>query len=201
MMLRSLRVLLAAFLVVAPGGCAWRSGGVEHYLGPVLFRYNEPRADTAATHQVIAVGALAEGGSQWGLSLGVVQRTTVSPRFIGSTESAPSTRPVSWSSPFGALGQAEPGRWQLSLFYLRLTAAETAGLVARRLYGAQVVVGRELNAASIGMTAVTRVHMPDDALVLVDYDARAPMSAVFSVWPVGREQELPLSNVLEEVTP
>ena len=191
--------LLSMLLVAGLGGCAWRSASAEHYLGPVLFRYSEPRPDRAAIHQVVAIGALAEGGSQWGLTLGVVHRTSVVPRIVGVEEPVTAPTPVARWTPVDV--PPEPGRWNVSWFYLRLPAPRSMGLITRRLYGAQVIAGPELSAVSLGITAVTRVRVPDDALVHVIYDSHAPLSAVFSVWPVGPDGPLPFPDVLEEVMP
>jgi hypothetical protein len=40
-------------VALAVTGCAWRSGTVEHYLGPVSFRYTSPPCGKAYVSQII----------------------------------------------------------------------------------------------------------------------------------------------------
>jgi hypothetical protein len=145
---RSALVLLLATLPLH--GCVWRGGATEHYLGPVLFRYTPSQEDKPAINQVVALGVLGEGGRQWGLSLGVVERTTVSPQFIGGTEPGATPDSPRWSTPLNPLRSPAAGRWHLSPFYLRVHGVQPPGLLARRLYGFQLVAGPEARAASLG---------------------------------------------------
>jgi len=113
--------------------CAWRGGAAEHYLGPVLFRYSPPLEDRPAISQLVALGVFREGGRQWGLSLGGVERTTVSARLIGDMEPVATPKSPRWSTPLNLLGSPVPSRWTLSLFYLRVDGMQPPGLLARRL--------------------------------------------------------------------
>jgi hypothetical protein len=148
---RDLRSALLLLLVTLPlYGCAWRSGAAEYYFGPVLFRYSPPLEDRPAISQVTAIGVFGEAGRQWGLSLGVVARTTISPRLIGSTESGATPNSPRWSTPLNPLGAPVPGRWNFSLLYLRVDGMQPPGPLARQLYGLQLVAGPEVRAASLG---------------------------------------------------
>lgn len=195
-------VVLAGTLllaVLATGGCAWRSATAEYYLGPVLFRYGPPVDDRPATSEVMVIGLLGEGGQQWGLSFGVVERTTIAPRYVdGMTARDPADAPR-WSTPLSPLPPPVPGRWNLSLLYLRVDGLGPPALVTRRLHGLQLLAGQETNAASLGMVSSTRVDVPDNVVAFIDYDARSPMSARFSVWRTEVDEALPLTEILKEV--
>jgi hypothetical protein len=196
---RSALVLLLATLPLH--GCVWRGGATEHYLGPVLFRYTPSQEDKPAINQVVALGVLGEGGRQWGLSLGVVERTTVSPQFIGGTEPGATPDSPRWSTPLNPLRSPAAGRWHLSPFYLRVDGVQPPGLLARRLYGLQLLAGPEARAASFGMMSLMRIEVPDDAIALVRFDPNAPLTARFSVWRSRPDHELPLTDILEEMSP
>ena len=197
--LRSVLVLLIATLTLH--GCAWRSGAAEHYLGPVLFRYSPSLEDRPAISQVVAMGVFGEGGRQWGLSLGVVARITISPRLLDGTEPVATPNSPRWSTPLNPLGSPVPGRWNFSPFYLRVDRVQLPGLVARRLYGLQLVAGPEIHAVSLGMTSLMRVEVPNDAIALVRFDAHAPLAARFSMWRTRPDYNLPLTEILEEMSP
>ena len=198
-------VMRAAFVVLvvaySASGCAWRTATAEHYFGPVLFRYSPPEGDAPATNQVVAVGALGEAGRQWGMSLGVVERITVSPAYMRGTEREEAQQRPQWSMLLGGLVSPAPRRWTFSPVYLRVDEIGVPALVVRRLYGAQIVAGPEVRAASLGVVSLARVDVPDDAIALIDYDSRVPMAARFRVWRVGPDHELPPLHVLQEITP
>src|SRR5262245_42517768 len=65
---RAREVGAVLLLALVPVGCALRVGNVEHYIGPVLFRFRPPDAAVAAVSQVVRVGLAAEGGHQWGIA-------------------------------------------------------------------------------------------------------------------------------------
>ena len=71
--------------------------------------------------------------------------------------------------------------------------------MTRRLHGLQLLAGQETNAASLGMVSSTRVDVPDNVVAFIDYDARSPMSARFSVWRTEVDEALPLTEILKEV--
>src|SRR5262245_10621906 len=102
------------------GGCAWRTGVTEHYFGPVLFRYSAPRDDRAVATEVVSVGVLGEMGRQWGASVGVVDRVTVAPRYVGEAQADEAASHPRWSRPLSPLGPPAAERWSFSLLYLRV---------------------------------------------------------------------------------
>ncbi len=72
MMFGCLGLLLAPFF----SACAFRSGDMEHYIGPVLFRYAMPPNGNAYVGQVVRPGLSAEAGTSWGIAMGVSERIT-----------------------------------------------------------------------------------------------------------------------------
>jgi hypothetical protein len=192
--LGALTILLPAVLLA---GCAWRSASAEHYLGPVFFRYRDAGAAGPEISQIVAVGVLGEAGRQWGLSIGVIERTVVSP--LDKTETPTATRNPGRYSLF--TGVTRPGHWGLSPLYYRVQTARPPGLVVRRLHGLQLGAGPEVRGVSLGMVSLARLDAPDNAIAVVRYDARAPMNARFSLWRPRLDDELPLTEILEEVGP
>jgi hypothetical protein len=180
-----LRVAIV-LLVGLGGGCAWRSGGAEHYLGPVMFRHTAGAGGEAVVSQVRSLGLLAEGGRQWGLTLGMLDRITVAPR------TAPG--PV-WTAL--GVGPLVPERWHLSLAYLRGIGVPAAPLVVRRLYGAQLAAGVEATALSVGVIVRADMRPPDDAVTLLEFDAASPLRARLTVWPAA-EAAVRATEILEE---
>lgn len=190
-------------LVVAcsSSGCAWRTATAERYFGPVLFRFSPPEGDAPAINQVISIGIFGEAGRQWGISLGVVERLTVSPVYMRGTDPEEPLRQAHWSMLLGGLVSPAPRRWNFSPLYLRVDEVGTPALVTRRLYGAQIVAGPEERAASLGVVSLARVDVPEDAIAVIDYDSRAPMAARLRVWRVGADHELPPLHVIQEIKP
>ena len=193
---------LVVLLSILPlHGCAWRIGADEHYLGPVLYRYSPPLEDKPAISQVVAIGVLGESGRQWGLSFGVVERTTVSPQLLGGTDPGTSMNSPRWSTPLNPLGSPVPYRWHLSPFYLCVEGVQPLGLLARRLSGFQLASGPEVRAASLGIVSLIRIEVPTDAISLIRFDAHAPLATRFSVWRAHPDRDLPLTNILEGLNP
>ena len=194
------RVALAVLLIASSAaGCAWRTAAAEHYFGPLLIRFSPPEGDAPAVKQVLGLGLMGEGGHQWGFSVGVVERIAVWPAYGPGSKPEASHRPP-WSMLLAGRVAPASRRWHFSPFYARVGSSEPPVLVTRRLWGAQVVAGPEATAASLGIVSVTRVDVPDDAVSLVHYDARAPLAARFRVWRAGSNQELPPLHLIEEAT-
>ncbi len=198
---RTSSVMVQAALVVlvvacSLFGCAWRTATAEHYFGPVLFRVSW--LDGAApTSQVLAIGILAEGGRQWGVSLGVMERIAVSPVYMQGTDIEEPQRRPQWSA-LGAAVLPAVRHWMFSPVYLRVEEIGTPVLVARRLFGAQIVAGPEARAASLGVVSLAHVDVPDDAFSQIHFDSRAPMATRVRVWRAGPDHELPPVHLFEE---
>ena len=187
-----------AALVLLTGGCAWRTGQTEHYIGPVLFRYVEPPSGKARVSQVERLGIAGEMGRQWGLTLGLSGRTAVAPR---PADAAPATEPWRWSTPLCLLPPPEVGRWNLSLVYLREEGVPEPFFERRVVVGASALAGAEANAVSLGVTVRTQMDPPADAVSALRFDACSPMAAELAVWRANPGEELPVSDILKEVEP
>lgn len=189
-------VLVSAALVLA--GCAVRMGDVEHYVGPVLFRFRPPDETVGAVTQVIRLGVSGEAGSQWGVAAGVVDRVAVVAQSADG--SAPAMRPR-WTTPLSLLSPPSPGVWNVSLLYLRVDGMPRPTFVVRRMYGAEMTAGAETNALSIGWTARTRVEPPDHSFSVLRYDSRRPMDTVSVTWAADSPPDPAMWISNEEVTP
>jgi hypothetical protein len=176
--LRALAVGLVAVLLAS--GCAWRAGGVEHYVGPVAFRYRPADEARGSVSQVVRLGVALEGGAQWGVATGMIDRLACAPTTHGDDPDHGAPR---WVLPLSPLGPPTPGRWNVSLLYLRVEAMPAPLLVVRRMLGAEITLGGEANAASLGWTSRALVQPPPDALSLVRYDSRRPLDTVVAAWP------------------
>ena len=169
-------MLLTAALVLS--GCAVRMGDVEHYVGPVLFRFRPPDATVGAVTQVVRFGVAGEAGSQWGVAAGVVDRVAV----VAQPATGSSPGRARWTTPLSVLSPPSPREWNVSLLYLRVEGLARPTLVMRRTYGAEITAGAETSALSIGLTARTRVEPPDHSFSALRFDSRRPMDAVSMTW-------------------
>lgn len=191
-------ILLGVALSGALSGCALRVGHSEHYIGPVLFRYAHSAEGRTHVTQVLQLGPSAEAGTQWGVSLGVVERTAVAPHSAvgGESTEADTTR---WRTPFSPFAPPLADEWHFSVLYLRGDHIPTPCFLRRTVYGAAALIGSEVNALSIGVSTRTRMHPPYDAVSLLSFDARNPLDARLIVWPAGPTREIPVAAIRKEV--
>ena len=180
-------------------GCALRTGRTEHYIGPTFFRLAQPPQAQAYVTQVVQLGVAAEAGTQWGLSLGVVDRIAVAP-YCNCAESDTQGAKMEWSTPLGPFELPPAGRWGFSLLYLRAVNVPKPEFVRRALFGAAALAGSEVTAVSVGVTTRTRTSPRANAVSLLSFDARHPLETRFNVWPAGPGQRLPVETILKEVT-
>ncbi len=129
-------------LMVVLAGCAWRSQGVEHYFGPMLLRQQVGQERTRVLES--AGGPwFFEGGTQWGLSLGLHRRLLALP----PSKSAGSPR----RTVYLPLGDG----WYFSPFHTAVPTAQSGPrFVDRRLFGLQLGLGGEGNSLSLGFTSI-----------------------------------------------
>lgn len=194
------RLAYLAFCVVLPsGGCTWRSNGVEHYIGPVAFRYASPPKARAYVGQVVRWGIATEGGSSWGIALGRSERITVEPISSTDKERIPATERPRWQVPSGFFQLPGEGDWNLSLIYLRVDAVAVPTFFCRTIYGAEAVAGNETIAFSIGAVTRTQFSPPKNAFSKLHFDSARPMDAVGRVWPDISESSIPSSDLLREI--
>jgi hypothetical protein len=171
-------------------------GDVEHYVGPVLFRFRPPDETVGAVTQVIRLGVSGEAGRQWGVAAGVVDRVAV----VAQSADAPAMRPR-WTTPLSLLSPPSPGAWNVSLLYLRVDGMPRPTFVARRMYGAEMAAGAETNALSVGWTARTRVEPRDHSFSVLRFDSRRPMDAGSVTWAADAPPDPATWISNREVTP
>ena len=170
-------------VVVSSDGCSWRSGNVEHYWGPVLFRYATPPDGDSYVGEHVHFPILLEAGHQWGVVLGVQNRVVASPyRKDQPSADANAVGMAKWTMPFSFLGDPQPGRWNLSLLYLRCEYPFSPVFVSRSLIGLEVGIGGEANGLSVGISRTTEIRPATDGLYLFQYDSRSPLRTVFREW-------------------
>lgn len=183
--------MLPLVVVVLFPGCAWRTGNVEHYFGPVLFRYSDAAESACNVTDVLGLGILAEGGRQWGLSAGFVNRLAAAPR-----QQATQTQ---WTRPWSLWRTTTPREWNLSLLYLRGENVSSPLLVRRQLVGAGVLVGNEITALSVGYASRVNIAPRDDSFSIVVFDSSKPLASRCEVLPASAAEDGALFSALQEV--
>lgn len=171
---RTVSWLVAAVVaLILPAGCAWRMGGDEHYVGPVLFRHREAPPGGARVTEVVRVGLAFEGGHQWGMAVGLGRRISASAVDVcDESSSVPPLRIITWPPDRGA-------RWTFSPIYLRIENTPPPDFLGRSTYGFELAMGPELTALSIGATSRTRLVPPADSISRFVYDASDSLATRF----------------------
>jgi hypothetical protein len=182
-----------ATLALLTAGCAVRTGTADYYLGPMLHR-TAARCGETQVSQVLHIGALAEIGRQTGVAFGVVERVAVTPAQAEERECGNADA----TAPGGTVPRAQTDRWSFSPFFLRVPRRGEPRLVRRGITGAQLAVGPESTAVSLGGVFTTFVYPPDDAFGSVRFDAARPMETRLMVWTVRDDAPVPESSILEE---
>jgi hypothetical protein len=178
---------LALSIASSATGCAWRRGSDEHYFGPVIFRHRDAPVAEARITDIVRVGVLAEGGSQWGLAVGASRRIAAAP-LDGCADPAPAP-PMRASALLAAGGDG----WVFSPFYLRIENAPAPTFVSRTTYGAELTGGPEAAALSIGLTARTQLSPPEDSLTRFVYDSSRPLATRFIACRDVADRPLPFT--------
>ena len=174
-------------VVLSSTGCAWRRGGDEHYLGPVVFRHREPPEGEARITDIVRFGVLLESGSQWGIAVGATRRIAAAP-LDACADPAP-VAPIRTSALLAVGGE----RWTFSPFYLLVENAPPATFVSRTSYGAELTAGPEVAALSLGATFRTLLVPPADSLSRLVYDSSRPLATRFSACRDVPDRPLPLT--------
>lgn len=166
-------------LLLLPG-CVWRTKHADYVLGPSFFRSSPTAPGMPDVIQTLHGPVLWEGGQQWGMTIGAVQRVAVVPARAGAT-AAPTNNQA--GQPRGVWVSSEPGRWHFSLIYLRAPLRETPLLIQRSAVGVQLGGGTEQPAFSAGYSTTTATLPREHALHELDYDSRHPLEAKATVTP------------------
>jgi len=185
-------------LLLLASGCALRTGDTERYFGPVLFRFSDPRSAAAHVSQVRRLGVIGEAGTQWGLGAGYAERIAVAPLRLEGADASPGRAAPRWSRPLSLWPAPEPGRWNLSLLYLQVTAAPAPVMVSRTVYGIEATAGADALALSVGAVSRTWSRVPDNALVRLHFSAARPLQSSLRVWAGAEDADLPPDLLLEE---
>lgn len=171
-------------LLLAPffSACAFRSGNMEHYFGPVLFRYAMPPNGNAYVSQVIRPGLAAEAGASWGIAMGLSERITVSPVIVATEKKEqPATR-NHWLMPLAFSQTPTAGEWNFSLFYLRIEHEPGSFFLSRAIRGAEIVYGEEANNLTVGFAHKTLFTPPDNAMSKLRFEDAHPLESKATVW-------------------
>jgi hypothetical protein len=177
----------AVVLLGVASSCAIRTSSAEHYVGPILYRRGTPCRDGADVLQVVQLGGAGEAGRQWGVSLGLVERVSATPRD-GMQGCAAEPR-----------ADGERRRWHFSPLYTRFEHSEVPRFVHRSIIGTQAVAGVESTAVSLGIVSATLLLPPPDAFCSFHYDGSDPTGMRFTVWTVRPDTDVPEEDILKEV--
>jgi len=196
--MKSPLVASLSFVPALMSACAWRSGGVEHYVGPVSFRHVSPPQGKAYVSQVVRWGLSAEGGSSWGVSVGMSERIAVAPISSTGTEAATAIKLPRWSMPFGTVPRPTENAWHLSLLYLRVEDMPKPLFTSRTSCGVDAVIGEEASAFSIGYASRSRTMPPENAFSTLHFESSRPIEAQAKVWPDFSERSGLATDLVEE---
>ena len=186
-------------LAMLASACSWRSGGVEHYVGPVLFRYSAPPKGHAYVGQVIRLGIAAEAGTDWGIAVGAAERIAVLPVAFKEGQTKPKDELFRWLTPLNPVTSPSADDWHFSLIYLRVERPPSGFFISRSIYGAELVVGKETNAISMGAVSRNGFVPVADAFSMLHFESHRPMEARAKVWSdVSKQGEFP-ADLLEEI--
>lgn len=168
-------------IILLPGltGCAWRTSHADHVLGPTFYRFNKFSPEGSLTVQTLHVPLLLEGGRQWGVSIGGVQRLAMVP---GETQR---TAANSDEQPRGCFISSQPNEWHFSWFYVRAPLRKPPVFVRRSLVGAHGGVGVEERTFSLGYSSTTATTPHEEAIYRLEFDSRHPLDATFVMNPAA----------------
>lgn len=168
-------------LLPAFSGCAWRTDRADHVLGPAFYRFKHSASGRVVAVQSVHAPLLLEGGRQWGVSVGAMQRLALVPeRRIQDTEGRQVSAPLRllWNRP-------QPGRWQFSLLYSRIPLGQSPVFLQRRSLGITASIGAEERALSLGYSSFTAMNPREEALYIFDFQSRRPLNATFELVPAA----------------
>jgi hypothetical protein len=188
--------IFAVSVLLLVSGCVIRTRTDEIYLGPILFRFSDPSTTEANVVETKHLGLVVEAGTQWGLSLGISERTAVSPYRSEVGEK----HPPRWNKPLSLTALPKAGEWSLSFFYLRGVRIPEPVFINRSTYGASVLLGNEANSVSLGVVNRTLLRLPPDTLVFFNFDSRYPLGARMKLLARLNENDT-FPEVIEEVKP
>lgn len=187
-----------SLISVLLSGCSLQTIDAEYYIGPVAFQYIAPPKGKAYVDQVMRFGIATEAGTNWGVTLGILERISVipitvkSPQFTSINESQ--------ASPWSLFAAPLINDWKLSLFYLCIERHADDYFLYRSVYGAELVVGMEISNLSLGAVRRTVFKPPDNAFSSLHFKSNHPMQAQARVWIDEHQSNNFPPELLEEIT-
>ena len=178
-------VLLGVILMTVFGGCVWRMGNEEHYLGPVLLRQVQPPEGKAYVSQQIHFPFVLEGGEQWGISLGYQNRIVAMPQ----------KRPCRYEEELKEIFEhkhqsnipAKSKEWTFQLFSVNYIQPQmNSKFISRTNVGVTLGFGKEANGLTIGGTRLTELNPSVEGHYIFLYGNTSPLETVFKFIPRER---------------
>lgn len=172
------RLLLLIILTATLTGCLWHGESVDHVWGPTLFRNTAPPDGQAYLAEQTWLPLLVEGGTRWGITIGYFSKLLSVPLSIrrsdGTVELSP---PFSWHSTIPITF----GSWKISLFHTSLKQTRKVEFIGKRLVGIQLSTGfdKEGSNMTLGTSHITRFWPRPDALYLLEFSSRYPLTTRF----------------------
>lgn len=152
-------------------GCAVRTSQAEYYFGPVLYTTGQ-QATVQSMSEQTHFPFLAEAGTQWGLSIGVIRRVRAIPLILNAAGLPAPSNQLEHLTSWGGI-QLSSNTF-LSLFYLRATPSEPPEFLARSIVGASIGVGSEQNTLTAGIKYVTEFRPLTSGIHRLCYQSGAP---------------------------
>lgn len=182
-------LLLCVFIILS--GCSVHTERGTYHFGPLLYRYQTPEEGNAYVYQTRSFPFWLEGGSQWGIGIGMQERSIMMPIIHknGSEENLKETE-LDFQRSLNLLGDSKPGRWNMSLFYLRSNYRSEEKFLVHKIYGSRVSGGKDVNAFTAGISNTTLMRPADNAIHLLKYNSSRPLETVFEIWQYNTESVL-----------
>jgi hypothetical protein len=149
-------IFLLGHMVVC-AGCVWHGARADIIYGPAFVKNGGLNGNLV---QAIQFPVVLEGGGQWGITAGVLQRQTMSAAY-------------EINQPASGSGQ---DRWCFRWFY-RVPQGHRPEFVRRVFDGAQLQIGGEATAFSVGAGDKTTLHYSDNHLYQLKFDSARPSQA------------------------
>lgn len=164
-------------------GCAVHTERGTYHIGPLLYRYREPNEGNAYVFQTRSFPFWLEGGSQWGIGIGMQERIVMLP-IVHNVDSEKNLdgNALNFQKPLNLFGKSNLVRWNLSLFYLRTNYKSEEEFLVHKIYGARVSGGKEVNAFTAGISNTTQMKPANNAIHLLKYNSSRPLVTVFEIW-------------------
>ena len=166
----ALRIVILSCSFFA-SGCAVRTSQAEHYIGPILYTTGQ-QATVQSMSEQRHFPFLAEVGTQWGLSIGVIRRVRAVPLVLDEMGRLDSANQPEHIRSWGMIRLSSTTF--LSLLYLRSTPSKPPEFLARSILGVSLGVGSEQYALTAGMKHVADVRPITKGIHRLCYQSGAP---------------------------